>query len=192
MAVAPIRKAWIVSRFGDPRADHLHQGIDFAAPEHTPVFAIGPADVKASYKNGALDGYGNTIILEHAPNAYSLYAHLSEIFVIPGELVNEGQTIGAVGTTAAKRDDPAHSVGAHLHFEMLTRWPPRSRYSDRVDPERILEAAGAAPVQQPANIAVIEPQIARAKSGFFGFLLALGLFSAIGKKRAGSFSFRPF
>jgi murein DD-endopeptidase MepM/ murein hydrolase activator NlpD len=58
-----------------------------------------------------LGGYGLTVILQHEKGTQeSLYAHLSEIFVKPGDKVEQGNVIGRVGSTG-------NSTGPHLHFE---------------------------------------------------------------------------
>ena len=54
---------------------------------------------------------GNTLVLDHGHGVYSLYAHLQEILVSPGEQVEAGQRIARVGTTGL-------STGPHLHWEI--------------------------------------------------------------------------
>lgn len=93
--------------FGDMR---FHSGTDLGAPEGTPVLAVHEGRVLES---GTLGGYGLTVILQHPPNQkQTLYAHLSELFVNPGEWVEQGEVIGLVGSTG-------NSTGPHLHFEIL-------------------------------------------------------------------------
>lgn len=86
----------------------FHAGTDIAAPTGTPVLAVAPGEVAtADY----LGGYGLTVILRHEEGTQeSRYAHLSEIFVQPGESVDQGNVIGLVGSTG-------FSTGPHLHFE---------------------------------------------------------------------------
>jgi murein DD-endopeptidase MepM/ murein hydrolase activator NlpD len=58
-----------------------------------------------------MGGYGLTVVLDHNKSTLqSLYGHLSEIFVQPGEKVEQGTVIGRVGSTG-------NSTGPHLHFE---------------------------------------------------------------------------
>lgn len=86
----------------------FHAGTDLGAPLGTPVVAASEGDV--AYAD-VLGGYGLTVVLDH--NEYTqqtLYAHLSEIFVEPGEWVEQGTVIGRVGSTG-------NSTGPHLHFE---------------------------------------------------------------------------
>ena len=87
----------------------LHSGRDLAAPEGTPVVATLDGTVVSS---GLAGGYGLAIELEHErPSRRTLYGHLSELFVEPGERVRQGEVIGRVGSTGL-------STGPHLHFEV--------------------------------------------------------------------------
>lgn len=87
---------------------HLHEGIDFVAPEGTPVVAAAAGDVAVA---GNVHGYGLTVIMRHEHQTReSRYAHLSQILVKPGERVEAGTVIGLVGNTG-------FSTGPHLHFE---------------------------------------------------------------------------
>jgi murein DD-endopeptidase MepM/ murein hydrolase activator NlpD len=90
---------------GDRR---FHRGVDLAAAYGTPVIAAfsGKVDV-ADW----MDGYGMTIILTHKNSTQTLYAHLSQIFVKPGDTVEQGTLIGLVGSTGL-------ATGPHLHFEL--------------------------------------------------------------------------
>lgn len=91
---------------GDAR---LHTGTDIGAPLGTPVLAALTGRVIMADFFG---GYGLSVGLEHSAGAQqTLYAHLSEIFVKPGEIVKQGSVIGRVGSTG-------NSTGPHLHFEV--------------------------------------------------------------------------
>jgi murein DD-endopeptidase MepM/ murein hydrolase activator NlpD len=86
----------------------FHSGTDLAAPLGTPVLAAFAGRVAIA---DFLGGYGLTVNLEHNKGTQqTLYAHLSEIFVKPGEWVKQGEAIGRVGSTG-------NSTGPHLHFE---------------------------------------------------------------------------
>lgn len=90
---------------GDQR---FHSGTDLGAPLGTPVLAAYAGQVAIA---DFLGGYGLTVTLAHNKGAQqTLYAHLSEIFVKPGEQVKQGEVIGRVGSTG-------NSTGPHLHFE---------------------------------------------------------------------------
>jgi murein DD-endopeptidase MepM/ murein hydrolase activator NlpD len=96
---------------GDAR---FHTGTDLAAPLGTPVLAAFAGRVAIA---DFLGGYGLTVTLDHNHGLeQTLYAHLSEIFVQPGEIVKQGDVIGRVGSTG-------NSTGAHLHFEFRQLTP---------------------------------------------------------------------
>lgn len=87
----------------------FHRGVDLGAPLGTPVLAAHVGRVEVA---DLLDGYGLTVILRHSNGKQeTLYAHLSKLFVRPGEQVKPGQVIGLVGSTG-------YSTGPHLHFEV--------------------------------------------------------------------------
>jgi len=94
-----------------PRAAGFHTGIDFPAPEGTPVAAAGPGCVTFAGWN---DGYGMLVVLSHGAGVTSWYAHLSRIALRPGACVATGALVGAVGATG-------HATGPHLHFEVRVR-----------------------------------------------------------------------
>ncbi len=91
---------------GDQR---FHSGTDLAAPVGTPVLAAYAGQVAIA---DVLGGYGITVALDHQKGTQqTLYAHLSELFVKPGEQVKQGDVIGLSGNTG-------NSTGPHLHFEV--------------------------------------------------------------------------
>jgi murein DD-endopeptidase MepM/ murein hydrolase activator NlpD len=85
----------------------FHSGVDFGAPMGAPVVAAGSGIVISS---GWLGGYGKTIVIQHNGVQQTLYGHLSELFVQPGQRIEQGTVIGRVGSTG-------NSTGPHLHFE---------------------------------------------------------------------------
>lgn len=92
--------------FGDAR---FHAGIDLGAPMGAPVVAAFSGQVVTAE---FLQGYGLTVVLMHNNGTQeTLYAHLSEIFVKPGDTVAQGDVVGRVGSTG-------NSTGPHLHFEV--------------------------------------------------------------------------
>ena len=86
-----------------------HLGTDYAAPLGTPVDAAGDGRVQFV---GREDGYGNTVILAHADDITTLYAHLERFArkLHRGETVRQGQVIGYVGMSGL-------ATGPHLHYE---------------------------------------------------------------------------
>lgn len=92
----------------------LHTGTDIGAPMGTPVMAVMPGRVILADEMG---GYGITVAIEHDNGVrQTLYAHMSELFVRPGDTVQQGTVIGRVGSTGA-------STGPHLHFELREMMP---------------------------------------------------------------------
>lgn len=92
----------------------FHSGTDIAAPQGTPVLAAYPGEVALADNVG---GYGLMVAIRHEDGTQeSRYAHLSQIFVHPGDRVERGDVIGLVGSTGL-------STGPHLHFEWLHQMP---------------------------------------------------------------------
>lgn len=91
---------------GDTR---FHRGIDLGAAYGSPIVAVKSGRI---YLADMYGGYGLTVIVQHNAMQQTLYAHMSQLFVKPGEWVKQGQLIGQVGSTGA-------STGPHLHFEFL-------------------------------------------------------------------------
>lgn len=96
-----------------------HTGVDIAGVDtSSPVIATKNGTV-ISVKDGCTSttctcssgGYGNNIKIDHGDGVVSLYAHLSSVSVKVGDVVEQGQKIGMVGTTGC-------STGNHLHFEI--------------------------------------------------------------------------
>lgn len=131
-------------RWLNGRSD-LHTGLDIGAPEGTPVYSMLPGVVVVSAPAGELEGYGNAIVMRHAPALFSLYAHLQRRDVDQGAIVDQGAELGAVGRTAGTRAEPGKlfaASGAHLHLEFLDRWPPAGRDENRIDPAIVLGQLG--------------------------------------------------
>ncbi len=87
----------------------FHAGTDIAAPEGAPIFAAGSGLVTFVGENG---GYGLTIDIDGDRHMFR-YAHLSQISVLQGQRVQQGELIGRIGSTG-------QSTGPHLHFEIRT------------------------------------------------------------------------
>ncbi|NPB03024.1 MAG: M23 family metallopeptidase [Thermotogae bacterium] len=118
-SIPPVR-GMVVSGYGvrrDPITGGLkfHEGLDYAAPEGTPVVATADGIVEKAGNNGW--GYGIQVIINHGNGVKTRYAHLEEALVKVGDTVKRGQVIGLVGTTG-------RSVGEHLHYEVIVRGTP--------------------------------------------------------------------
>lgn len=93
-----------------------HPGLDIAAVEGSGVSAADSGTV--TFAAWSPYCYGYLIVINHGNGYETFYAHLSGIYVSPGQVVNKGTTIGASGNTGC-------SSGPHLHFEIRYN---RSRY----------------------------------------------------------------
>ena len=123
---SPSRQAW-----------RMHAGQDLVAPEGTPVLAMLPGRVVLVE---VLDGYGLTVLLDHGRGWQTLYAHLLEASVQPGDFLPAATVLGRVGVSG-------RATGPHLHAEL------RRRDGDRtfaLDPTPLLnQATRHLPVSPP-------------------------------------------
>ena len=104
----------IASGFGhriDPiyKTVKFHAGLDFAAPQGTPIYATANGRVTIGGNTG--DGYGNHVVINHGYGYETLYGHMVRVKVRPGEVVKRGEVIGWVGSTGK-------STGPHCHYEV--------------------------------------------------------------------------
>ncbi|MGY1651867.1 M23 family metallopeptidase [Geodermatophilus sp. SYSU D01119] len=105
--VLPVDGARLTSTFG-ARWGTLHAGIDLAAPMLTPEYAAADGVVLEA---GPASGYGNVIYIQHENGDVTVYGHMEEILVQPGQVVRAGDTIALLGNRG-------QSTGPHLHFEV--------------------------------------------------------------------------
>jgi murein DD-endopeptidase MepM/ murein hydrolase activator NlpD len=104
----PLAAPILSSTFGN-RQGRPHEGIDLAAPTGTAIHAADNGQVL--YAGDAIRGYGNMVVVQHAGDLLTVYAHGSRLLVHTGEKVAAGQEIARVGQTG-------HATGPHLHFEV--------------------------------------------------------------------------
>lgn len=97
----------ITSYFG-PRDGRMHEGIDIDGEEGDPIVAAASGVVAYA---GVMDGYGNLVVVDHGDGLATAYAHLSQFAVMPGDSIEQGGLVGAVGCTG-------NCTGSHLHFEV--------------------------------------------------------------------------
>lgn len=139
----PVVGATLMSDFGARRAGP-HYGVDLRAPEGSSAYAVRDGVVRFVARNGELDRYGITVVIDHGPYL-SLSAHLRSALVSRGARVGQGELIGTVGRTAGTLDVPDGVFArdpAHLHLEFLTAWPVRQGGAGRLDPARIFGELG--------------------------------------------------
>ena len=110
-----------------------HLGTDFAAATGTPARTVGDGVVEFA---GVQNGYGNVVFIKHRSGHETVYAHLSKIAVRVGQNVDQGQTIGLVGSTG-------WATGPHLHFEFRINGAQQ-------DPMTIAQQSGTVPVAAAA------------------------------------------
>jgi murein DD-endopeptidase MepM/ murein hydrolase activator NlpD len=88
----------------------FHPGLDFSAPQGTPIYATAQGVVRTASNLG--NGYGNHVVIAHGYQYSTLYGHMYRIKVRVGQTVKRGEVIGYVGNTGK-------STGPHLHYEVL-------------------------------------------------------------------------
>jgi len=110
--IKPLKSYTITSPFGmriHPihKVERFHEGVDMAAPQGTPIYAAKEGKVTTtSYQAG---GAGYYVSINHGDGFASIYMHMTNYIVKPGQHVSTGQVIGYVGSTGG-------STGPHLHF----------------------------------------------------------------------------
>ena len=114
------------SRFGMRQSpwtgeQEFHRGLDISANRGTSVHAPASGTVSFAGINGE---YGKTVVLDHGHDLRSLYGHLQEVRVKPGDRIEPGQVIALTGNTG-------RTSGPHLHYEIQVR-------GQAVDPRQFL------------------------------------------------------
>ena len=113
----PLMNAAVESNFADRRSyiykgkkvdEQVHLGFDLAVTEHVSVPAANDGIVVWAENLGI---YGNCVVVDHGYGLQSIYGHLSEFAVKPGDAVKKGQSLGKSGSTGL-------AGGDHLHFSM--------------------------------------------------------------------------
>jgi len=129
--VLPVAGYRITATFGQSSGlwATVHTGLDFAAASGTQVVSVARGTVTSTGFDGA---YGNKTVVELEDGTEVWYCHQSSITVSPGEQVDPGETIGAVGATG-------NVTGPHLHLEV------RPGGGEPVDPSTVLQEHNVAP-----------------------------------------------
>jgi murein DD-endopeptidase MepM/ murein hydrolase activator NlpD len=109
-AVMPVTSYRLTGRFGASSVlwSSTHTGLDFAAAHGSPIYSVVSGEVVETYYDGA---YGNKTVIRDEDGTEWWYCHQDGFLVAPGEYVEAGQQIGAVGSTG-------NSTGPHLHLEV--------------------------------------------------------------------------
>ena len=107
-----------------------HDAIDIRAPQGTTV--VAPADgIVLKTKGGTGNDY-HFIVIGHGSEVMTLYGHMYDIFVRPGQSVRRGEAIGLSGGMPGTRGAGWLTTGPHLHFEVF-------RNGVHVDPMEYLD-----------------------------------------------------
>jgi murein DD-endopeptidase MepM/ murein hydrolase activator NlpD len=125
--VMPIKGASMTSCFCS-RWGTFHWGIDLAAPMRTPEYSAGDGVV---LRAGAASGFGLAVYILHENGDVTVYGHMDQILVKPGQYVEAGETIALLGNRG-------QSTGPHLHFEVHQG----GEEGKRIDPVPWLKARG--------------------------------------------------
>ena len=104
----------IASGFGyriDPvyKTTKFHAGLDFTAPQGTPIYATADGTITTAGNTG--DGYGIHVIIRHGYGYETLYGHMVKVKARGGQAIKRGEVIGWVGSTGK-------STGPHCHYEV--------------------------------------------------------------------------
>lgn len=87
----------------------FHEGLDFSAPIGTEIYSTGEGIVSSVTISPI--GYGKHVVIDHGFGYTTLYAHMEDFNVKPGQRVKRGDIIGYIGNTGK-------STGPHLHYEV--------------------------------------------------------------------------
>jgi len=133
MARGVFRSGFGMRRHPILRRQRMHNGVDYAAPRGTPIYAAGDGVVRQA---GWKAGYGRWVKLAHKNGYETGYAHQSRIAdgIKPGVPVKQGQVIGYVGSTG-------FSTGPHLHYEVHVNGRPVNPLTIRLRRGRELTGA---------------------------------------------------
>lgn len=125
----PYKNSWITSQFCERDLNgnkNFHYGIDICVPNAAAggveidaagdgVVLIAKSDCPHNYRKtascGCNGGYGRYIVIDHGDGLVAYYAHLDQVLVSEGDVVQKGQAIATMGCTG-------YSTGHHLHFEI--------------------------------------------------------------------------
>ncbi len=92
---------------GEPQ--NMHGGVDVAAPSGTPIKAPAPGVVRLAEPDMYFEG--GLVFVDHGQELESAFMHLSRIDVKPGDRIEKGQVVGAVGATG-------RATGPHMHWSL--------------------------------------------------------------------------
>lgn len=110
----PIKGA-VIGEFGGRSSGRRNDGVNIAAPIGTPVRAA--ADGEVVYRGSELNEFGNLLLIRHADDFVTAYAHNDVILVDKGQPVRQGQVVAKVGKSGSASEP-------QLHFEIRQNLKP--------------------------------------------------------------------
>jgi len=155
---APLNFSYISSSFNPKRMHPVlkrvrpHNGIDYYAPQGTPVYAAGEGTVTRSGYSAA---NGNHVFIKHANGIETKYLHFTRTAVKKGQRVKQGKTIGYVGSTGL-------ATGPHLHYEFVVNGVHRNPRTVPLPKVQPLQGAALSAFQ--AQAAPMLTQLSRLES----------------------------
>lgn len=126
-------QSWVSAGFHDPGYFKFfgipHQGIDIMVGQGTSVVSAADGIVFV-VKEGGATGY-TYVLIGHEQGYATLYGHLSQVYVQPGQSVRRGEIIGLSGGTPGTPGAGLITTGPHLHFEVMSQ-------GVNIDPKSVL------------------------------------------------------
>lgn len=121
----PVLNPYITQYFGYTKfamttnayKNNMHNGMDLGAPIGTKIFAPLTGTVRATGNTDLVPGcysWGKWALIDHANGLSSMFAHMSQIAVVPGQQINTGDIVGYIGSTG-------YSTGPHLHYTLYVK-----------------------------------------------------------------------
>ena len=121
----PVDNPYITQYFGYTKfalqsgayKNNMHNGMDLGAPTGTKIYAPLTGTVRMTGNTDLVPGcysWGKWALIDHANGLSTMFAHMSQISVTPGQTVNTGDIVGYVGNTG-------YSTGPHLHFTLYVK-----------------------------------------------------------------------
>jgi len=158
-SIDPVPNGRNVSGFGyrgNPfgGAREFHNGVDLVAPGGSPILAAADGVVVIAKRAGA---YGLLVRIDHGYGFQTRYAHCSNLYVRPGDVVRRGEVVAAVGATG-------RATGNHVHYEVLrdgVNVDPELYILGDQDPIERVRRHSFVPqvVKAPADLFAVEPDV---------------------------------
>ncbi|MGN1338617.1 MAG: peptidoglycan DD-metalloendopeptidase family protein [Candidatus Coprovivens sp.] len=126
----PTNQPYLITSEYGYRWGTLHDGMDISGTGYgSPIYAsLDGVVVSAQYGGMVGSSAGKNVVIEHNNGYYTVYAHMSDIYVSVGQVVSRGQKVGAMGRTGV-------ATGTHLHFGVFYGKPYNGGYS--INPRKL-------------------------------------------------------